>query len=907
MKSYSVPIPATRDPFCNNPPVPIGRDAQGNPRYWITTYNANVGCTGVAINENGDYRVYKLKNYAGGYYSATPENENTLWLCGHLSFVLRLDLRTGAQQPYDTGLPKALVNYGMTLDRETGKIFVLSRVKYDSAGLVFDIRKRRTHKVFKDLRGMRNMCSFEAGDGTWLILSDQSTVIRWNPKNDTAEETVLPKQRVSGGSFLAPPVRDDAGRAYLPGRGWLDPHTLRVRRGGPRPERETTWIGRRGDMVWGTAMHKDDIEVQRWDMRSGKVIDLCTVTDAHYFGLSVTESGKILAVNMFGVFTRHDGQSGMLECSRELPVKAVGRMDCVERIDKYRILGTPYISQRFWEVNLKTGKGEDCGRVAPGVGEILQTCRIRGKIYMAAYTGGELVEYDPARPARFPENPRVVATPPLSMRPVAMTHGASVIWYACNKHYGSLGSVLTRHDTRARVSGFVDEPLPKLQIRGFGVKITPEPALKTQPWLQSDRPWEQGHHAWLTVIRENGKYRCWYWITLSVEAAKQICPEEVRAAPWKAGKQSAIAYAESDDGFAWTKPELDIFRYNGLPTNIVSLPFDTVMRDPKAPPEERYKSFKKIKGDEKCPFWLAGCVSPDGYHWNDLPEPLFRYHHDTHNVPAWDPLLEKYVAYLRVQDRGRAIGRSETDDFRQWPRHRTVLRQGPEDGPSEDFYTSCFTTYPGDPEIRLMFPAVYRHLDDILYIRMAISRDNQYWQWLSREPVVGTGMPPEWDCGAMYACPNLVHLPDGRLALPYSGCQSTHNYNEEFYEGSKSKHFGYAWAIWDDGRLAGIEAGEQGEFFTGNEVCDGDRIEINARTQAGGRIEVALHEPYGWDSKPIEGFDFEQSDPFSGNSRRASLSWNGSCDLHSLAGRKIVLRFRMRSAKLFGYRIAADS
>jgi len=77
-----------------------------------------------------------------------------------------------------------------------------------------------------------------------------------------------------------------------------------------------------------------------------------------------------------------------------------------------------------------------------------------------------------------------------------------------------------------------------------------------------------------------------------------------------------------------------------------------------------------------------------------------------------------------------------------------------------------------------MFPAIFRHLDDSMYIRLAISRDNQRWSWVSRQPVFEPGSPGAWDAGIVYAGPNLVRLPDGRLALPYCASNSTHtNYS----------------------------------------------------------------------------------------------------------------------------------
>jgi hypothetical protein len=441
----------------------------------------------------------------------------------------------------------------------------------------------------------------------------------------------------------------------------------------------------------------------------------------------------------------------------------------------------------------------------------------------------------------------------------------------------------------------------------YGVRIRPEPPERTGPWLSTDRSWERGLLGFLTVIDEGDRYRCWYEVQLTPTAAERICPERVAEQPERQGYR-AMAYAESEDGHDWTKPEIGVFDVDGTSTNVVgSLNQSAVMRDPTAPEEERYRAFHwtSLSGDEGPSHGLYGATSPDGYHWSQSDEPLFRYFHDTQNVPAWDPERESYVAYLRDHHGGRAIGRSETDDFDDWPRHETVLSPGPEDGPSEDYYTNCYTTYPGNPSLRLLFPAVFRHLDDAMHVRLAVSRDNRNWHWVSRDPVFGPADQGDWDGGTIYPGPNLVRLPDGRLALPYGASQSTHTNYRAFYDEYPKERFQFGWAIWEDGRLAGIEADEIGSFVTGEESFDGGTLEINARTSPGGAVAAALHEPHGRGIRPIDGFGFDACQPFSGDAVWMSLSWRER-DLSELAGRTVLIQFRLRRAKLFAYRIGDD-
>ena len=116
-------------------------------------------------------------------------------------------------------------------------------------------------------------------------------------------------------------------------------------------------------------------------------------------------------------------------------------------------------------------------------------------------------------------------------------------------------------------------------------------------------------------------------------------------------------------------------------------------------------SYPTVKASRRAsPTVFTGLVSPDGIHWSRLPDPLLSYFHDTENIAAWDPILEKYVGYFRGHLEGRAIARSETDDFRNWPPAEVILAAGPQDSLAADYYTNGFTTYPDDPVATVPVP-----------------------------------------------------------------------------------------------------------------------------------------------------------------------------------------------------------
>ena len=440
----------------------------------------------------------------------------------------------------------------------------------------------------------------------------------------------------------------------------------------------------------------------------------------------------------------------------------------------------------------------------------------------------------------------------------------------------------------------------------FGIRIVQEVAGRTQPWLVSDQPWEKSVTS-PTVLYDEGRYRCWYSAALTGEPQKTTVDQgqvmEISG--------SALAYAESQDGFSWTKPSLKIHSFQGSRANNLVSPFHnggSVFRDDHGPSEERYKGFHfdELPKEESpaskssmARYGLYGITSPDGYHWKKHPKPLVRYFSDTVNIAAWDGLLEKYAGFFRHHLSGRTISRAETADFWDWPEPEPLLYAGPLDSPAEDYYTNGYTHYPGEPQLRLLFAAIYHRDEDSVDVRLAVSRDGRAFSWLSYEPIIKLGGAGQWDGGSLYAQPNLVQLPDGRLALPYDGYNTTHNevWFKNFYKAYDSKS-GIAWALWKNGRLAGIEAAHLGQFTTNSARFDGKQIQINSRTTGAGSVEIELRER----GKAIEGFSFADCVPFRGDEIWVNSRWKDRQDLMELRGRNLELAVRLRTAKIFAFR-----
>jgi WD40 repeat protein len=105
--------------------------------------------------------------------------------------------------------------------------------------------------------------------------------------------------------------------------------------------------------------------------------------------------------------------------------------------------------QRLWDVDLDTGRGHDLGPSGPGGGQINDMVwdPARRRVYMGSYTSCTVIEYDPARGGRFPDNPRVFAKIGNGqMRPLQLLHDGAALWMTTSPHYGTLGGALSRID-----------------------------------------------------------------------------------------------------------------------------------------------------------------------------------------------------------------------------------------------------------------------------------------------------------------------------------------------------------------------------------------------------------------------------------------------------------------------------
>lgn len=452
-----------------------------------------------------------------------------------------------------------------------------------------------------------------------------------------------------------------------------------------------------------------------------------------------------------------------------------------------------------------------------------------------------------------------------------------------------------------------------------GIRIVAQPAERRHDIIPRERPWEKRSISVKTIIQDGQEYKLW---------ANSVDDSGTGYA----------CYFVSSNGLEWSRPNLGLVDFDGSDQNnlLPDLPVESVFIDPSGPPEQRYKGvmivpisretyeeFKRQRPRDWEPradrrdvgpdhiYAFHGAVSPDGLRWQLLPDIFNIEHADTQNIGVYDPIIRKYVIYCRtwwVAERDprvaegqgqvwfmvgrRSIGRTQSDTFGNFPLSQMVMVPTSDMLPSEVLYTNCYTTVPGAPELRLMFPAIWNQASDATRLRIASSPDGVLWDWVPGGTVLDTGEFQTVDGGCLFASPNLIELKNGDFALPYNGYRFPHKYPR----GHENFAPQLSYAIWPKGRMIALQADELGEFATVGFVPPGNKLRINAVTRRGGSIRV---EVCGLNRQPLPGRSFADCQPIIGDHFRSEISWKGEANLGMQPGEAIVLRFRLDQAKLF--------
>jgi hypothetical protein len=468
----------------------------------------------------------------------------------------------------------------------------------------------------------------------------------------------------------------------------------------------------------------------------------------------------------------------------------------------------------------------------------------------------------------------------------------------------------SRSDAAAQRYLFLD---PALIERSDHIVIAVNRAQRRETVIRPDRVWEQLMISFfLTVRDEGGKLRMWY-----------ICRDKQN--------HPNVAYAESRDGVAWTKPDLGIVDYDGsTANNLVGLQNleGVVFTDRNAASAERYTyvSTARTTGEVEAAVGLYRFFSPDGLRWQRDPDPLIRAGSDTQNVTFWDERLGRYVLYLRgwnPNPNRRKVIRLELPDLKQpfatIPTKRgvgnyfydelpTVLACDERDPSRTDIYNMAAQPYALDPNWYVAFPAFLRrsaatdaagyhgrHVGPV-EVQFVGSRDGIAWHRYDRAAYAAASVASPEKRNMIFMGTGVIVRGD-ELWMYGTEFESAHG--DVAARQKKTDGVIVRWVQRVDGFVSVNTANEEGTARTTHVKVTGGRLLLNLDTGALGELRVALLDH---DGRPLPGFAAEQCEPVQINATGAVVRWQGTTDLSTLVGRDVQLEFRSRRTKLYSFR-----
>ena len=406
------------------------------------------------------------------------------------------------------------------------------------------------------------------------------------------------------------------------------------------------------------------------------------------------------------------------------------------------------------------------------------------------------------------------------------------------------------------------------------------------PAVRFDEPWEGPASAYVTVFKDDDRFRMYYRGWPNVEVGDQTC------------------YAESADGVVWSKPALGLHDWEGSKANNILwrgigahnfTPFKDTR--PGVPASERYKALGRGVDPNDV---LFAFVSDDGIRWRLMSDkPVYSDgKFDSQNLAFWDPNIGKYRCYYRdFYDGIRGVAVVESEDFVHWGEGRRLELDPPV---PEHFYTNAITPYFRNPRYYLGFPKRFfpkRRLladhasDGISEAVVLSSRDGTVFDRTFMEAWIRPGREERnWGDRATMPAWGLVQTADDEMSIYYS------------------RHYRFDSAYLERGvlRLDGIASAhadyDGGDLVTEPVRFTGRRLVLNYSTGAGGAVKVELQNRFG---QPLPGFTLDEAATIYGDRIAGVYRWTSGDDVSSLEGEPIRLRFELKDCDLYSYRFTS--
>lgn len=444
--------------------------------------------------------------------------------------------------------------------------------------------------------------------------------------------------------------------------------------------------------------------------------------------------------------------------------------------------------------------------------------------------------------------------------------------------------------------------------------------LNTGPAL----PWESYEPVLQDVVfdSEENLFKAWYGTMRWQEGIET-------------GYSYSTCYAESADGISWEKPLFDFHSWEeNRKTNLVlhkekgcaAIKGGVYLDLKGTEPNPRFTALAKMAPPGESKRCLVLMRSSDGRKWSLAPDPiLFRGASDGSYSLVHHPERDCWMLYRRPPTHAlkgyredgfyagandkRRVSVSLSRDLKSWTHPRAIALPDEIDVSDIDSvnvirYGPIFLGFIG-----LMpnsSPDLPKHLE------LMWSRDGFVWERLPDRPsFIANGDPGEWDAGSV-SFGSLIPEAD-RIRIYYIGV------NVPQHEKRLPRVRGTGLASIGKDRWIGQQAGPEGGYLlTRQFIFEGKHLEVNCRSgvqrppspELGGllRAEV-LQQPVEHNpAEPYPGFSMDACDPVTVTDNPCKmLTWKGSSDLSVLRGKPVYIRFYLRNASLYTFRVLTEN
>ena len=433
------------------------------------------------------------------------------------------------------------------------------------------------------------------------------------------------------------------------------------------------------------------------------------------------------------------------------------------------------------------------------------------------------------------------------------------------------------------------------------------------PILVQDKPWEGTLGPYPSVLYDDKlhKYRMWYQIFNLTNYFTHDGPNYY------------VGYAESDDGFIWTKPELEGFPFGPYKrTNVVTTGrggrrasgMQVFLNPDQSDPKKRYMMVYTQQQVD-----LA--YSADGLHWDIVDTPLLPYKTDFPNHLVYVPETKSWMLYARpavrangrgpvpegLRHTGRRLSVAFSNDLLHFGLPRTVMYPDERGQPDYD-NAVVFRRY---GMYLALYSEMYQENDHSeTEMHVATSRDGIHWErtW-DRKPLIPRGPKGSYDEGTVE--------PGTSPPLDMGDDMLIYYWASPFGQSEWAAEGGVAVGRLRKDRFIGQVAGNQtGYLLTRQFLLEGSELRLNCSAlpipyhKESDGIRVAILQEPDFQTKEttfekaVPGFTLEDSDQVVTDNTSHIVTWHGKSDLSALKGKSIYLRFQMKNAALYSFQIA---